>query len=85
MIKKELLDILCCPETRQAVSVAEPALIEKINQKIERRELNNLEGAVVEKKLDEGLIRADRRVLYPVRDDIPIMLVNEAIPLAGIL
>ena len=30
---------------------------------------------------DSGLVREDRTILYPVRDDIPIMLVDESIPL----
>ena len=31
--------------------------------------------------LEEGLIREDGQVLYPVREGIPIMLLNEAISL----
>ena len=30
----------------------------------------------------EGLVREDGDWLYPVRDDIPIMLIDEAIPLS---
>jgi uncharacterized protein YbaR (Trm112 family) len=37
----------------------------------------------VTEEVKEGLVRADGKVLYPVRDDIPIMLVDEAIPLEG--
>jgi uncharacterized protein YbaR (Trm112 family) len=28
-------------------------------------------------------VRQDGQYLYPIRDDIPIMLIDEAIPLAG--
>ena len=35
----------------------------------------------VSEPLDEGLIREDDKVLYPVREDIPIMLIDEAIEL----
>ncbi len=38
------------------------------------------ESAVVE-KIDGGLIRADKKFLYPIRHEIPIMLIDEAIPL----
>ena len=31
--------------------------------------------------LEEGLIREDDKILYPVREDIPIMLIDEAIEL----
>jgi len=40
-------------------------------------------GQPVKEKLDAGLVRADGRFLYPIRSDIPVMLVDEAIPLAG--
>jgi uncharacterized protein YbaR (Trm112 family) len=29
------------------------------------------------------LIRADGKILYPIRRNIPVMLVDEGIPLAG--
>jgi len=32
-------------------------------------------------RIDAGLVRADGKFLYPIRHDIPIMLVDEAIPL----
>jgi uncharacterized protein YbaR (Trm112 family) len=82
---KELLDMLCCPETKQDVSLAETALIETLNRKIEAGGLMNRGGEVLKEKLDSGLIRADRKYLYPVREDIPIMLIDEAIPLAGLI
>lgn len=82
---KELLDMLCCPETKQDVSLADPALIASLNRDIEAGRLKNRGGEPVKEKLDSGLIRADRKVLYPVREDIPIMLIDEAIPLDGLI
>ena len=38
--------------------------------------------ALFAEKLDAGLLRADGKFLYPVRHNIPVMLVDEAIPLA---
>ena len=35
----------------------------------------------VTEKLDGGLIRADNKILYPIREDIPVMLIDEGIPL----
>ncbi len=81
MISNELLSILCCPETRQDLVPAEKPLIEKLNQLIAKRELKNRTGDIVGQKLDGGLIRNDRKFLYPVRNDIPVMLLDEAISL----
>lgn len=81
MIDKELLDILACPENKTPVALADAALVEKINAAIEKGEVKNRGGQKVEKKIDGGLVREDGAYLYPVEDGIPIMLIDEAIPL----
>jgi uncharacterized protein YbaR (Trm112 family) len=83
MIDPDLLKILCCPETRQELRLAEPALVESLNRRIAEGTLRNRAGRAVTEKLDGGLLRADGKCLYPVRQDIPVMLVDEAIPLDG--
>ena len=79
MTDAELVKILCCPETRQEVHLAEPALVEKLNREIVAGNLKNRAGQPVKEKLDGGLVRADGKFLYPVRQNIPVMLVDEAI------
>jgi uncharacterized protein YbaR (Trm112 family) len=81
MIGPELLEILCCPETRQRLVPAEAHLIEKLNAQIASGTLRNRAGKVVTEKLEAGLLRADGQLLYPIRHDIPVMLIEEAIPL----
>lgn len=85
MLSNDLVSILCCPETKQDLVVADVSLVEKINQTIARGELKNRGGVVVIQKIEGGLVRADKKYLYTVRQDIPVMLIDEAIPLAGIL
>ncbi len=77
----EFLKILCCPETRQDLHPAAPALIHSLNQQIAAGTLKNRAGQPVADKIEAGLLRSDRKFLYPVRDDIPILLIDEAIPL----
>jgi uncharacterized protein YbaR (Trm112 family) len=83
MIDSELLKILCCPDTHQEVRLAEPAVIEKLNSQIATGTVTNRAGQRVMEKVDGGLIRADGKLLYPIRRGIPVMLVDEGIPLAG--
>ena len=81
MVHPELLKILVCPENKTPVTVADADLVAKANAAIEARTLKNRGDAVVDMKIDGGLVREDRKYLYPIRDDIPIMLIDEAIPL----
>ena len=83
-IDQELLAILCCPETKQDVVIANDALIARLNDRIAKRELKNKAGQPVSEKLDGGLIRADKKILYPIREDIPVMLIEEGIPIEGL-
>lgn len=82
MVDPELLRLLCCPETHQDLVLADFALLEKLNGQIALGTLKNRSGRLVEHKLDGGLIRGDGKVLYPIRQDIPVMLIEEAIPLS---
>jgi uncharacterized protein YbaR (Trm112 family) len=80
-LDRELLAILCCPETKQDVQLAGDELILRLNEQIAQGDLKNKAGQPVREKLDGGLMRADKKVLYPVRDDIPVMLIEEGIPI----
>jgi uncharacterized protein YbaR (Trm112 family) len=80
-VSQDLLDILVCPETKQPVSLAPPELLERVNRRIAAGELRNRGGEPVAKPVDEGLVREDGRVLYPVDDGIPVMLIEESIPI----
>ena len=82
MVDPDLLSLLCCPETRQGLRQADAPLLEKLNQQITAGSLLNRTGGRVSEKLTGGLIREDGKILYPVRNGIPVMLVDEGISCA---
>ncbi len=79
MLDAELLDIIVCPDTRQPLRFADEALLGEINASVSRGELLNRGGTVVARALQAALVTEDGRRIYPVRDDIPIMLLDESI------
>lgn len=77
----ELLAILVCPETKQTLTPAGDSILARVNQAVEEGYLRNQGGDRVKDRIEEGLIREDGKVMYPVWDDIPVMLLDEAIRL----
>ena len=81
MIDKDLLAILACPATHQPLAEARPDLLGRVNARITGGELRNVGGLGVSETIEGGLVRADGQLLYPVRDGIPVLLVEEGLPL----
>ncbi len=81
-IDQELLEILRCPETHQTLALAAAELVASLNARIAAGELHNRGGEQVDEPLDGGLVREDGAFLYPIRDEIPEMLIDSAIALA---
>jgi len=79
-VDPELLEILVCPKTKGAlrlVELPEPvrhALVEKYREHFRDEE----------PQVTEGLYCADSGLVYPVVSDIPIMLIDEALPAASV-
>lgn len=82
MIDKTLLEILVCPENKTPVRLADDALVAKVNAAVDAGTLQNRIGEKVDAKIDAGLLREDGAFLYAIRDDIPIMLIDQSIPTA---
>ncbi len=81
-VDPELLEILVCPETQQPVKPADAALLARLNEEIRGGRVRNRGGQAVSAEISEGLLREDGKVLYPVEDGIPVMLIDESIELS---
>ena len=81
-INKSLLDILVCPETKQRLALLSQTDVDVLNKKILASTLKNRLGNVLKDPIDGALKREDGAYAYPIRAGIPVMLVDEGIPLS---
>ncbi|HEY8519739.1 MAG TPA: Trm112 family protein [Gammaproteobacteria bacterium] len=79
-----LLDILCCPITRLPLQWLPEAQRERLNRAIAEGRVQNREGTRVEEPLEQALMTRDGKLAYPVRDGVPVLLEEQAIPLVQI-
>jgi uncharacterized protein YbaR (Trm112 family) len=80
-MRAEIVPILRCPEDRTPLALAASALVDEVNAAIRAGQLLDRGGKRVEKTIDDGLVRAGGDVLYPIVDQIPVLLVDESISL----
>jgi len=78
-IDGKLLEILCCPVSKTPLTRLPPARLKKLNAAIEAGAVQYVHGDAVDAPLREALITEDSRVIYPVIDDIPILLEEKGI------
>jgi len=82
MISKDLLAILCCPESHQPLTPAAAETLAALNDRIAAGTVKNRQDQPVTESIEEGLVREDGKFLYPVRNGIPVLLIEEGIALA---
>ena len=80
-----LLNIICCPVTREKLSMVTSKQLALINAEIANNTLTKLDGSIVENPQSKALINATKTLLYPIEEDIPILLEGEAIEIKGIV
>ena len=80
-VDPELVEILVCPDTKLNVDLAPAETVEKINLAIKENIVLNVDGQSINDPLQDGLLREDDKIIYPVRDSIPVMLIGEGIPM----
>ena len=75
----KLLEILCCPVSKTPLTILGQEKLDKLNRAIAANDALYVGGEKVTDALQEGLITADGKVIYPVQDDIPVLLEEKGI------
>ncbi|MFG0262593.1 MAG: Trm112 family protein [Novipirellula sp. JB048] len=83
MIDPNLLAVLRCPLAGDSLQVAQTALVERVNAAIASGEIRDRQDQRVTEPIELGLITTTGDVIYPVRDGIVCMVVDDAIALPG--
>lgn len=76
---KRLLDILCCPVSKTPLRPLRREELKHLNQAIDAGGVDTVAGTRVGRRLGEGLITTDGKVIYRIEDDIPVLLGEEGI------
>lgn len=82
-VDKKLLDILVCPVSGAAVSLADADTLARMNERIDAGEARYVDDSRVTESLDAALVTADRATAYRVDDGIPVMLPERGIDLSA--
>jgi len=83
-IDKDLVDILRCVENGQSLRLADQQTLDSLNEKIRQGALAERSGGKVDEPLQACLVREDNKLCYPVRNDIPLMILSKAIEMRGV-
>lgn len=83
---KELLELLRDPENPNIkLMPSSEELLKKVNEAIKEGRVKNKKGDKIENAFDELLITENNKKAYPVKQGIPILLIEQAIELQGVL
>ena len=75
----KLLEILCCPVSKTPLTRVSAEQLRTLNSAIESGEVAYIGGEPVESPLAEALVTEDLKVIYPVENDIPVLLAEKGI------
>lgn len=83
-VSADLVQILCCPETKVPVEILGAERLAKLNAAIATGGVKYADGSTVDQPVQEALATVDGCTVYRIDEGIPVMLVDRAIPTAQI-
>jgi uncharacterized protein YbaR (Trm112 family) len=81
VINDEFLHLIRCPISRSGLTLADEALIARVNEAVAAGRIANRIGETLSRPLDGGLVNDERCWLYPIYGGIPTLMADAAIAL----
>lgn len=76
---RKLLDILCCPISKQPLAMVNSAELNALNLAIGNGKVRKNDETAQTQLLKQALITRDHKMIYRLEDDIPVLLADEGI------
>ncbi len=78
-VDKRLLEILCCPVTRQPVLPLNARQLDALKQAQQDTGVRFDDGSQASEAIEAGLITRDGKRVYLIVDGIPVMLADQVV------
>ncbi len=79
-----LLELIRCPITLEPLQTAASEVTERLRDELKHGRLTNRVGVSLTDDFQSGLVNASSTWFYPVTDEIPVLVPDEAISLQGL-
>jgi uncharacterized protein YbaR (Trm112 family) len=74
-----LLKTMRCPENLAKLRLANPYELNALNERIKVGDVKDWDNKLITKPVDALLIRADNKIAYRFEQNVPILLIEEAV------
>ncbi|GJM08900.1 MAG: hypothetical protein DHS20C11_11760 [Lysobacteraceae bacterium] len=78
-IDRRLLETLACPVGKVSLKLVSADRLAVLNDLIAKGDLVDVDGRAIDQPLQQALITVDDKVIYPIDDDIPVLLPDRGI------
>ena len=79
MIDQDIIDILACPATQRSLRPLPADKLRVLNDSITAGRAIYVNGDKIDEALDAALVTDNETLIYPIRDNIPVLLVERGI------